>query len=207
MQPGETKQDLVLERLRKALEVQRAYLSGYEKPSEPIAYETIRTLDDLFLRDLMEPERSVDTIDRHFREICTWGVNHALSRIVPRIPLSRPFRDFPSNATIQTQADDFVFNCATLGLSERFEGWLREGILVGELRLQPKPERVGNSDILVLRGVAPSYSDEEIGLTGLRWVGEQTLKEDRSLELTLEERHRKLEPALERSVDLVAVGV
>lgn len=57
MQPGENKQDLVLERLRRALQVQRAYLSGYEKPSEPIAYETLRTLDDLYCRDLMEPMR------------------------------------------------------------------------------------------------------------------------------------------------------
>jgi hypothetical protein len=203
MQPGEKKQDLALERLRKALEVQRAYLSGYEKPSEPIAYETLRTLDDLFLRDLMEPERVVDTIDRQFRDISTWGVNHALSRIVPKTLLSRPFRNFPSQPSTQAKADDFVFNCATLGLSERFEGWLREGILVGELRLQPKPERDGIGDILVLRSAAPSYSDEEIGLAGLRWAGEQTLAEDRSLELGLEERHRKLELALERRVDLL----
>lgn len=145
----------------------------------------------------------MDKIERQFRAISTWGVNHALRRIVPKIPASRPFRDFPSQATIQAQADDFVVNCATLGLSERFEGWLREGILVGELCLQPKPERQGVSDVLVLRSVAPSYSDEEIGLAGLRWAGEQRLAEDRSLEFVLEERHRKLEPALERHVDLV----
>jgi len=190
MQLGESKQNLVLERLRKALEVQRAYLSGYETPSEPIAYETLRTLDDLFLRDLMEPERSVDTVDRQFRDISAWGVNHALSRIVPKTPLRGSFRDFPSQPTIQAQANDFVFNCATLGLSERFEGWLREGILVGELRLQPRSERDGIGDILVLRSVAPSYSDEEIGLAGLRWAGEQTLVEDRNFDLMLEERHR-----------------
>lgn len=203
MQLRDSKQHLPLRRLQKALDVQRSYLSGYEKPSEPIAYETLRTLDDLFLRDLMEPNRSFDPIDRQFRAICTWGVNHALRRIVPKIPSSHPFRDFPSHATIQAQADDFIFNCATLGLSERFEGWLREGILVGELRLQPKSERDGIGDILVLQSVAPSYSDEEIGLAGLRWAGEQTLVEDRNFELMLEERHRKLEPALERRVDLV----
>jgi len=85
-----------LARLRKALEVQRAYLSEYEKPSEPVAYETLRTLDYLFMRDLMEPERSVDKIDQQFRMISSWGVNPALRRILPRVPLSRPFRDFPS---------------------------------------------------------------------------------------------------------------
>lgn len=203
MQPGKSKQDLVLARLRKALEVQRDYLSEYEKPSEPIAYETLRTLDDLFLRDLMEPERAVDTVDRQFRNISAWGVNHALSRIVPKTPVSGPFRDFPSQPAFQAKADDFVFNCATLALSERFEGWLREGILMGSLQLQPEPGRDGIGDTLVLRSVAPSYSDEEIGLAGLRWAGEQTLVEDRSLEQTLEERHRRLESALERRVDLV----
>jgi hypothetical protein len=203
MQPREGEQDVALERLRKAMEVQRTYLSGYEKPSELIAYETLRTLDDLFLRDLMEPERLVDTIDRQFRDISTWGVNHALSRIVPKTPVSRPFRDFPSQPTIQAKADDFVFNCATLGLSERFEGWLREGILVGEHRPEPKLDRDGIGEIILLRSVAPSYSDEEIGLAGRRWAGEQTLAEDRSLELVLEERFRKLERALERRVDLV----
>jgi len=204
VQPVASEQDdLALQRLRKALEVQRTYLSGYEKPSEPIAYETLRTLDDLFMRDLMEPERSVDTIDQQFRMICSWGVNHALRRILPRVPLSRPFRDFPSQASRQAQADDFVFNCATLGLSERFEGWLREGILAAELRVQSKREQQEIGDVLVLRSVASSYSDEEIGLAGLRWAGEQTLVEDHSFELMLEERHRKLEPLLDRSVDLV----
>jgi hypothetical protein len=203
MQSRDSKEDLVLGRLRKALEIQRAYLSGYEKPSEPIAYETLRTLEDLFCRDLMEPERSVDKIEGHFRNLSTWGVNHALRRIVPKIPASRPFRDFPSQGTIQAQADDFIFNCATLHLSERFEGWLSEGILVGELRQHPKPDQHGLGEVLVLRSVAPSYSDEEIGRAGLRWAGEQTLAEDRSLELVLEERHRNLELALERQVDLV----
>jgi hypothetical protein len=204
MQPRATDSgDLALARLRKALEVQRAYLSGYEKPSEPLTYETLRTLDDLFMRDLMEPERSVDTIDHQFRMISAWGVNHALRRILPKDPLSRPFRDFPSQAPRQAQADDFVFNCATLGLSERFEGWLREGILAAELRVQSNQEQQENGEVLVLRGVASSYSDEEIGLAGLRWAGEQTLVEDRSFELVLEARHRKLEPLLDRSVELV----
>jgi len=56
MQPAETKKELALHRLRKAMEAQRIYLSSYEQPSEPIVYETLRTLDDLFCRDLMEPE-------------------------------------------------------------------------------------------------------------------------------------------------------
>jgi len=203
MQTGSSEQDLVLARLRTALEVQRNYLSGYKRPSEPIAYETLRTLDDLFMRELMEPAHPDDVVDLQFRNISAWGVNHALSRIVPRIPLSGPFWDFPSQPSIQAQADDFVFNCGALGLSERFEGWLREGILVGELRLPPESKQDDVGDILELRSVASSYSDEEIGLAGLRWAGEQTLAEDHSFELMLEERHRKLQPELERRVALI----
>lgn len=41
--------------LREALSIQRAYLGQYERPCEPIAYETLRAIDDLFCRELMEP--------------------------------------------------------------------------------------------------------------------------------------------------------
>jgi|SRR5215213_1213299 len=203
MQPAEMKKEVALQRLRRAIDTQCEYLSTYEKPSEPIVYETLRTLDDLFCRDLMEPERLVDTIERRFRDLSTWGVNQALRRIVPKIPTSLQFRNFPSHDTIQAQTNDFVFNCATLELSERFEGWLREDILVGELSKYPKPDRQGLDEVLVLRSVARSYSDDEIGRTGLRWASDRIWAGDRSLEHALEERHRRIEPELERRVDLV----
>ncbi|OQM77636.1 hypothetical protein [Manganibacter manganicus] len=48
-------EDAALAHLRKGLEDQRSYLFGYEQPSEVLAFETLRALDDLFFRDLMEP--------------------------------------------------------------------------------------------------------------------------------------------------------
>ena len=54
-----------------------------------------------------------------------------------------------------------------------------------------------------MRSVAPSYSDDEIGRTGLRWASDRIWAKDRSLEHALEERHRLIEPELERRVDLV----
>lgn len=48
-----------LHALRAALEVQRSKVEPYARPSEVIAYEVLRALDDLFLRDLMEPLRKM----------------------------------------------------------------------------------------------------------------------------------------------------
>ena len=109
-----------LKRLAQAIGAQREYLKAYEKPSEPVVYETLRTLDDLFCQDLMEPDRRLPKNERRFRSLSTWGVDHALRRIVPKAPPAGPFRNFPSREPVQGQADDFVFNCGVLCLAERF---------------------------------------------------------------------------------------
>lgn len=64
-------EDTALADLRKGLEDQRSYLSGYEQPSEVLAFETLRALDDLFFRDLMEPKRAVEENERRFRSLST----------------------------------------------------------------------------------------------------------------------------------------
>ena len=95
------------------------------------------------------------------------------------------------------------FNCATLELSERFRGWLRKGILMGELKDYPESDRQRLREVLVLRSVVPSYSDEEIGRAGLRWAGDLVWAEDRNLEHALKDRYWLIKPELERRVDLV----
>jgi hypothetical protein len=192
-----------LKRLAQALAAQREYLKAYEKPSETVVYETLRTLDDLFCRDLMEPDRQVQKSEGRFRSLSTWGVDHALRRIVPRAPPAGPFRNFPSREPVQGQADDFVFNCGVLCLAERFEGWLRDGILTGELRRYPNLRQDRLKDILILRSSALSCSDEEIGMAGLRWASDLRVREDRHKEQALEERHRDLEPELQKRVQLL----
>tara|TARA_R110000868_G_scaffold42178_3_gene143172 strand:+ start:2332 stop:4062 length:1731 start_codon:yes stop_codon:yes gene_type:complete len=196
-------EESALTHLRKGLEDQRSYLSGYEQPSEVLAFETLRALDDLFFRDLMEPGRAVEENERRFRSLSTWGVNHALRRIVPRSLTSRDFKDFPSTTTIQAQADDFIFNCAALELGERYEGWLREGILSGEVRCHPKPDGEGTLEVLVLRPARSSYSDEEIGLSGLNWSSRRITANDRGRERQLEQRHRKMSRDLGQRVELI----
>ena len=193
----------VLKCLQEALATQDFYLAAYRQPSEPLAYETLRTLDDLFCRDLMQPSRRIDKREQQFRQISGWGVNHALRRIVPKVPSDRSFVDFPSHIAIQAQADDFVFNCGALELAERFEGRLREGVLSGELREYPVSEREGIDQVLILRSVISSSSDEEIGLSGLRWASSMGMAEDKAEERAIEERHLELEPELARRVSLV----
>jgi hypothetical protein len=194
-------QNSAIEHLRKALDAQRQYLISYEKPSEPLAFETLRTFDDLFCRDLMEPERPVTKSERHFRNISTWGVNHALRRIVPKNPAGGPFRYFPSKNTTQTPADDFIFNCGTLALAERFEGWLIEGILKGEIREHPQTERWNK--VLVLRSAMSSSFDEAIGQAGLGWASRQIWEQDRNAELALEKKHPEIEPEMHRHARLI----
>jgi hypothetical protein len=188
---------------RLAIEDQRTYLIGYEQPSEALAYETLRTLDDLFCRDLMEPKRQLEKTERQFRRISTWGINHALRRIVPRVPRDTFFQDFPSHGTIQKQADDFVFNCGILELAERSELWLRDGILTAELRVHPDLEGPGTRKVLILRSGVDSYFDEEIGIAGLHWASDRVRGVDRAWERSLEKRHRTLQRDLERHVILV----
>ena len=101
----------------------------YEKPAEPLAYETIRAFDDIFVRELMLPSLAMDRSEAVFRNISGWGVNHALRRIVPRTLEDRPFRDFPSTNGTQAQANDFIFGCGALAIAERCAAWLRDGIL------------------------------------------------------------------------------
>ena len=194
-------ENLSLRYLREALEVERMYLSAYEKPCEPLAYETLRTFDDLFCRDLMEVSRVVGRDEQLFRTLSTWGVNHALRRILPRIPSGGPFRDFPSNDATQPKADNFVFHCGVLAISERLEGWLKDGILVGELRPHPKPQQF--EKVLVLRSASPSYSDEEMGRAGWGWASALKQHEDSSTERALEKLHLQIEPELRQRVHLL----
>jgi hypothetical protein len=203
MNSSQEQNQTALRLLQDGVEQQRAYLQSYEKPSEPLTYETIRTFDDLFCRDLMEPGRRLQPHERDFRILAGWGVNNALNRIIPSVPQSQPFRDFSSRPDIQMQADDFVLNCGTLALGDRHLGWLKEGILTAERHEYPDSGLDEMKDILILRGQHPSYFDEDIGRAGLSWSSKMARAKNRGQESRLEQRHRKMEPDLRRRVDLV----
>lgn len=193
-----------LVRLQQALGVQHFHLAQYAQPSELRTYETLRTLDDLYFRDLMEPNRTITQAEQTFRIYSGWGTHQALKRVLPSNLLSQPFQDLPSHPQVQAQIEDFVFHCGILEMAERYEGLLREGIFTGEVRPYPEPDRQGMSAVIILRSHDPSYSDEEIGASGLRWAGEWQVEQDRPEEEDLEHRFNKIEPELFRRVHLAS---
>lgn len=193
-----------LTRLGEALADQRAYLAGYERPSEPVVYETLRALDDLFCRELMELPQTLDKEERLYRSLSGWGVNQALRRIVPKTLDARQLRVFPSIDENRSRVDDFLFNCGTLDLAERYEGWLREGILTGHLRHHEIPDESGAMEVLLLRSTMASFFDEDIGRSGVRWASSLARARDGSRERRLENRHRKIARRMERHVELLA---
>lgn len=194
---------IALARLQQALGVQHFRLSQYAQPSELKTYETLRTLDDLYFRDLMEPNRSMTKTERIFRTYSGWGARQALKRVLPQNLLSHPFQDLPPYPQVQAQVEDFVFHCGILEMAERYEGLLREGVFTGEVRPYPEPGRQGMSAVIILRSQDPSYSDEEIGISGLRWASDWQVEQDRHEEAALEHRFSEIEPELFRRVHLV----
>jgi hypothetical protein len=104
---------------------------------------------------------------------------------------------------VQDQADDFVFGCGVLALAERYEGWLREGVLTGQLRRHAVPDHQRMMDVLVLRSAQDSFFDEDIGRAGIQWASAQIRANDSAKERRLEQRHRKLARRLAGQVELI----
>lgn len=202
-----TAQNAPLERLRVAMTEHLALLKPYEQRSEPVTFETLRALDDLFCRDLMEPKKRSKSDESQSRSVAGWGVNAALSRVLPVNLADAPFKLFPSTATTQHQADDFLEKCGCLELAARYEGWLRDGLVSGKLRAFPGMSTSGITDVLVLRTEASSHYDEEIGRKSLRWASNQVVKGTRIEETCLENEYRILKPLLQEKVFLSASGM
>lgn len=189
-----------LPRLQRAVSELRETLRAYEQPSEPVAFEVLRSIDDIYLRDLLlGPPR--DSAERMERQVAGWGVNNALARILPQALVPQPFKHFPSSPGYQSAADDFLLACGSLHLGEQFEGWLRHGIVSGELLGGDGPE--GPFELLVLRSSVPSHSDEEVGRAGMRWASEISRARSLGKERRLLDQHRKLLPDLDRRSELI----
>ncbi|UPA27010.1 hypothetical protein [Shinella oryzae] len=189
--------------LRAALDDQRSKVQPYARQSEVITYEVLRALDDLFMTNLMEPSRKLAAEEDHYRKLSTWGVNKALRSVLPPTLQAQPFKDFPSRQANQEKCDDLLFECAMLEIGERYEAWLREGIIKGELRRHSRPDDDADTDVLILSDHAPSYFDEEIGWNGLQWASSVATWNNRGHERRLEQRHRKMARHMERCVELV----
>lgn len=69
MPSGMTQQEGAPKRLERALVEQRVALKPWEKPSAPTVFETVRSLDDLHMRELLDPKGNRAAADHRLRFI------------------------------------------------------------------------------------------------------------------------------------------
>ena len=187
--------------LADAIEAQRQRLKGYERESEALTLETLRCIDHIFCRELFPEARDAGDIAADERAIMSFGVNHALQRVLPKSLHPGPFRLFPSTRDTMAKTDGFLFDCGILALAERQLSFLREGLLSGEVVKMRRPfVALEQERILVLRATTPSAYAESVGHRGQRWLSEEITNEDRDVEAELERRHVDLLPAISASV-------
>lgn len=185
--------------LSDAVARQRAYVDAWRKPSEPTLLETVRSIDKLMMIDLVDTRRATTPSPPQL-SIASWGINHALERVVPRTLSVEPFRIFPSTPDNQDLADEFLFQCGVLHRAELLLGWLREGLLSARIDTPQRAEGSDISAILVLKTADPSLFAEVAGHTHRQWMADLTLKAHSSWERDLEERHLALRDELRRCV-------
>lgn len=145
--------------LEDAIDAQRHRLKGYEQPSESLALETVRAIDNVYCFELFPKAERGKGLHPGERHIMSWGVNGALRRILPDNLHSGPFKFFLSKPDTQSKADGFLFDCGLLSLAERQQGLLREGLLLPAI----DGRRAEGMEILVLTAADPSLYREAVG--------------------------------------------
>jgi hypothetical protein len=185
-----------------AIDAQRYRLKGYERPSELLALETLRAIDNVYCLELFPKAERGKGLHPGERHIMSWGVNGALLRILPEKLHLGPFKTFSSNSSTQEQADGFLFDCGLLSLAERQQGLVREGLLLPTI----DGRQAEGMDILVLTAADPSLYSEAVGWDGQRWISAEAMQADRETEGELEARHRSMLPTLEAQITSAGSG-
>lgn len=196
-------EDIAIGVLKQAAEAERQELAGYERPSEVLAFETLRSLDDLYCRDLFPEGKDGGEKPEVEQMVMSWGVNDALRRIMPDSFSTGDFRLFPSTADTGVRADDFIFRCGVVSKAERTIAWLEEGLLGSELKELPSDPVISQKWLIILRPTNPSVWAEAIGHRGGRWASSQIQNADRSFEEELERRHLDILPDLTKRIDVL----
>lgn len=192
--------DEALAILEEKIEAQKRYLEQWRQPAEPLLLETLRTIDALFFEQLFFPAVSAERTPLPQYTLSSWGVNKALSLMVPRQLPRGPFRLFPSSAQTRAQASELLLQCGILQRAETLYGWLRDGLLTARIDRPAAPMASGIKTVLVLKSDHPSMFSEVISWTNKRWLSELTMDHDGSWENELQQRHIALAPKLERAV-------
>ena len=193
-----------LQILSERIERQKDYLEQWRQPVEPLLFETLRAIDNLFFQELFFPEDSPDRIPLPHYSLSTWGINNALARMVPDELGSGAFRLFPSSETTQGQADDFLLQCGILERAELLRGWIAEGLVSARLDTPPYPLPSGIDKILVLKSDHPSIFREVVSRKHREWLSDLTMEVDRAWESKLAERHADILPELEKNLRVFA---
>jgi hypothetical protein len=188
-----------LEFLDRKLEEETIELAQWRLPSEALIFETLRALDHAYCEELFIENEKLRKNELYHRSLLTWGVNKALSTLMPDELLAGPFRLFQSTKERQEQTDFFLLKSGILERAELLRGLLAEGLLSARLdnQFQPTP-RV--STVLVLKANHPSLLQQAVALTQRRWLSEFVRQQDSPWERDLERRHLDILPELEARV-------
>lgn len=187
--------------LEAGIEAQEKYLEQWRRPIEPLLFETLRVIDARFFEDLFVSEGCEERTPLPEYALSSWGVNKALSLMVPSQLPTGPFRLFPSTGQTSAQARELVLQCGILQRAKTLCSWLREGLLTARVERPSMSLDTGIETILVLKSDHPSMFSEEISRTHKRWMSELTMDLDSAWERELQERHIALTPKLEDAVE------
>ncbi|MCZ0811869.1 hypothetical protein N5A93_06470 [Roseovarius sp. EGI FJ00037] len=192
--------DEALSLLGEKIEGQRRYLEHWRQPAEPLLFQMVRTLDNLFCEELFFEEGTPERTPKPQYTLSSWGVNKALSLMISEELPDGPFRLFDGSGQPRAQADEFLLQAGILQRAETLEGWLREGLLGARIDHIREALPSGTEKILVLKSEDLSMFGEVVARTHRAWISDLTVEHDEPLERELQQRHAALESQLERSV-------
>ncbi|WP_422097107.1 hypothetical protein [Variovorax sp.] len=181
-----------VELLRDAIEDERYVLSGYERPSEALTFETLRALDYAFCRVLIPELKDLNNSERQMESIRKYSINAALKRVLPSELKADAPRLFASNDKTAAQTDEFLWRMGCLTMAEKQLTLLRSGALVGKI----DERKIKGMTLLVLSIQDDTAYREQVGFQGLNWLSERTMADDRPREAALELRHMQVLPRL-----------
>jgi hypothetical protein len=183
---------------------QTKYLDLWRQPKEPLLFETLRAIDLVFCRGLFPEAQEPKTTESEsqYRWLQGWGVNRALERLIPNQFQTGPFVLFPSNDTIQDQADDFLFHCGIAEKAETVRERLADELLSARLDTLPDGLPSGTRHVLVVKTSDLSLHAEAVARSQRQWLSNVSRDMDRAWEESLERRHMEVLPDLTKRVDL-----
>lgn len=184
-----------------AMREEEAFLAPYRQPRLELLFEVLRRLDDIYCRELFGPP-ATSTTDRLYESYSTWGANAAVARMMPDALAAKPFTLLPTNPTVRQQANDFVFHSGALTIARRVAGWMRDGLVEGEVLNLDKLDGTDPIEVIQLNGAHESLSDEQIGRAGLRWQSDRVMRGDRPAERAFEQWYRTNLDAIEDRVSV-----